>query len=182
MRCSAATAKSDAGAVMIWVLIVAMSGAALALLLPPLLRRPAATENRAAFDMEVYRDQLTEVGRDLERGLINGSEAEDALTEIGRRLLVADRQTETDAAGESAAPTRSARAWFSATAIAVAVPAGAVALYLAVGAPHLADGVRVAQPVVESLDGAGDKQMVALVEELGSKLRDRPDDARGWSL
>lgn len=167
---------------MLWIVIAAMSGGALALLLPPLLRRPAAAKNRAAFDMEVYRDQLTEIGRDLERGLITGREAEDALTEIGRRLLAADRQMETDAAGESTAPTRTARAWFSAAAVAVAVPAGAVALYLAVGAPHLADRVKRIQPMVASQDGARDEKMVALVEELGSKLRDRPDDARGWSL
>ena len=38
-------------------------------------------------DITVYRDQLKEVDRDLERGLLNPEQAEAASTEIKRRML-----------------------------------------------------------------------------------------------
>ena len=106
---------------MVWALIAAMTAAALALLLPPLLRRPTAIADRAAFDMEVYRDQIAEIGRDLGRGLITEREGVDARAEIGRRLLAADRQMSDHAAGEDdgARQADSGRAGPTVAAIAV---------------------------------------------------------------
>lgn len=73
----------------LWLLLAAMTAGALALLLMPLLRKGAAAESRAAYDLAVYRDQLTEIERDLERGLLGPEEAVAARTEIERRMLAA---------------------------------------------------------------------------------------------
>jgi cytochrome c-type biogenesis protein CcmI len=48
----------------------------------------------ARHDMEVYRDQLAEVDRDLADGLVDEAQAEVARTEISRRLLAASRKSE----------------------------------------------------------------------------------------
>ncbi|MCZ6744358.1 MAG: c-type cytochrome biogenesis protein CcmI, partial [Alphaproteobacteria bacterium] len=54
---------------MLWPVLGAMTLAALALLLFPLWRREGATIGREAYDSVIYRDQLDEIGRDLERGV-----------------------------------------------------------------------------------------------------------------
>ncbi len=174
---------------MLWALIAAMTAAALALLVPPLLRRPPGLGARAAFDMEVYRDQIAEIGRDLERGLLTGREAADARTEISRRLLAADRQMTDHAGGDGgddgddgAAPADAGRAGPTVAAIAVLVPVAAVALYLAIGSPWLTQSAPGGGIIAGRSDGPDDAGMAALVEELGRKLRERSDDAEGWAL
>ncbi len=168
---------------MLWLPIAAMTAIALALLLPPLLRRPPDPGNRAAFDMEVYRDQIAEIERDLERGLLSGREAEDARAEIGRRLLAADRQL-TGAAGEDdgGSPADSAHARPMAATVAVLVPMAAVALYLAIGSPWHSDRTPGGGFIAAPGDATGGADMIALVEKLGRTLKDRPDDAKGWAL
>ena len=169
---------------MLWALIAAMTAAVLALLLPPLLRRPTGIRDRAAFDMEVYRDQNAEIGRDLERGLITEREAVDARAEIGRRLLTADRHMSQQTAGEGdgAAPADAGRAGPTVAAIAVLVPVAAVALYLAIGSPWLTQSTPGGGTIAERSDEPDGARMAALVEALGRRLKDRPDDADGWAL
>ena len=63
---------------MIWALFALMALAVVAALLWPLLRNPPAPAERAAYDMNVFRDQLAEVERDLARGVLTTGEAEAA--------------------------------------------------------------------------------------------------------
>ena len=49
----------------------------------------------AAYDLDVYRDQLKEVERDLARGVVSESDAERARTEVSRRILQADAAVKT---------------------------------------------------------------------------------------
>jgi cytochrome c-type biogenesis protein CcmH len=158
----------------VWIAIAVIAAVALAMLLAPLLRRDTAQEGRAAFDARVYRDQLAEVQRDAERGVITGAEAEAARTEIARRLLAAD-----DAAKADAGPKQTGRSSLTALMVAICVPAMALFLYLAGGAPDLPG--RPA-PAVTATTGGDGRSMEALVAELGQKLAQRPDDARGWAL
>jgi cytochrome c-type biogenesis protein CcmH len=58
---------------------------------------------------------------------------------------------------------------------AAALPACAIGIYLAFGDPS---SLRV-RPAAAKLD---DAQIVAMVENLAAKVRERPDDARGWAL
>ena len=44
-----------------------------------------------AHDLRVYRDQLSEVDRDLARGILDTDAAARARAEVGRRILAADR-------------------------------------------------------------------------------------------
>lgn len=170
---------------MVWAVMAAMTAAALAFLLPPLLRHPTAMRGRADFDMEVYRDQIEEIGRDLDRGQITLREAEDARTEIGRRLLAADRQSGDPPADPPAAAPGGRPRWMAA-AVAAVVPVAALALYYALGSPLL-PGATPGKSTVAGSDespngGPNAQQMAALVDQLGRKLAERPDDAGGWAL
>ena len=75
----------------LWIVLAALTVAALAWVGWPLLRPRQMGESRAAYDTAVYLDQLDELERDRARGLIDESQAEAAKTEIERRLLAAAR-------------------------------------------------------------------------------------------
>jgi cytochrome c-type biogenesis protein CcmH len=116
-------------------------------------RREAAP--RAAHDAQVFRDQLAEVARDVERGVLSADEARSARIEIGRRLLAADAE-----AGRSQA-LRPAPRWASAAlavAIVVAAPLAGLWLHDRIGAPDLpdqpaalrAEGLRPGQAAAEA--------------------------------
>src|SRR5262245_43140452 len=118
---------------MIWAVFMAMTLAAAGALLIPFLRQRDSDPSRAAYDVEIYRDQLAEIDRDLQRGLIGEAEAKAARTEIGRRALAADA-AERSGAKQAAAPQALPLAVL---ALAVAAPLGAFVLYLDLGSPHL---------------------------------------------
>ena len=114
---------------LIAILVLILTGAAL--ILPLLRRAPAVPE--ATRGLAIYRDQLAEIERDLEAGLITETEAGSARTEIERRILKAAEQQPERAASEPGVRM------FLAGLILGAVPAATVALYLAVGTPNAPD-------------------------------------------
>src|SRR4051812_15334997 len=116
---------------MIWTVFALMTGAAVMAVLWPLSRRPAADEDGP--DAPFYREQMAEIERDLERGLLSPAEAEAARIEAGRRLLRAmpAGRAASDMVGEPALRRRRA-----ASAVALsAVPLLALALYRAYRSP-----------------------------------------------
>ena len=85
---------------MFWIICAALTGAVGLAIMAPLLRaRGDAAQPAAAFDLRVYRDQLQEVERDLERGVIAPDDAVRLRTEIGRKVLDADRRLSQVTAG-----------------------------------------------------------------------------------
>ena len=169
----------------LWITIAVLTAVALGLLLVPLARRgraPAPT--RAAYDITVYRDQLAEVDRDLERGLFGDDQAHAARIEIQRRMLAAGAE---DGSGGTEKPARPRPRGSVAViaAIAVAVPAGAVGLYLYLGSPG-APGQPFAERGTATAGAdaeAGDQEgLRAVVGRLAERLLRNPDDLNGWLL
>lgn len=151
-----------------------MTGAAIAALLRPLSRRIEAEADHRELDL--YKDQLAEISRDLERELIEPVEAEAAKVEVSRRLIAAADALEkrkAEGAGKRGKARRS-----TALAIIVALPAISLAIYLALGSPALPDlpfSQRMAAPV--------DKlPLDALVLRVEQHLKDDPKDIRGWEV
>ena len=72
----------------LWLFLAAITALALVLMLRPLLWGPRGGATREALETAFYRDRLSEVKRDLERGLLSPAEAEAAETEIARRMLI----------------------------------------------------------------------------------------------
>ena len=68
---------------------VALAVLAVGAVLAPLWRS-RASEAAEDTDIDIYRDQLLEVERDLARGVLDEAEAERTRTEVSRRLLTAD--------------------------------------------------------------------------------------------
>ena len=122
-----------------WITTTLMALAVAGLLSLALLRGRGAKEAEApaAYDLKVYRDQLKEVDRDLERGVIAPEDAERTRTEISRRILAADAQA---AASAKISGTASSRASQSAAILLVlAIGGGSLGLYWVLGAPGYGD-------------------------------------------
>jgi cytochrome c-type biogenesis protein CcmH len=168
----------------------------LATLLRAIWRARAETRVAADFDLAVYRDQLTEIERDIARGTIPADEGARLRTEIQRRLLEADRS-----ARKAPAAAVARAGWGVAVLIAVIMGAGVYG-YWHLGAPGypdlplqtrfaLAEDARANRPSqaeaeaqlppAQQREGV-DPSFLDLMEKLRQAVQDRPDDLRGLEL
>ncbi|MFH1806192.1 MAG: c-type cytochrome biogenesis protein CcmI [Pseudomonadota bacterium] len=185
----------------IWIIITAVTLLVAGYVLWPLLQSgraadaPGNGDNTAddtvpdelTRDLAVYRDQLDEIGRDIERGVLSGEQATAARIEVQRRILATDQRIQ-DRAGKAkpggAAIVRPIVAGF----VAISILAG-LGLYLDLGSPQTPDrpivsradeiaAVRASQQQDQSRQGALNRA----VADLSNRLIENPDDLEGWEL
>lgn len=159
----------------LWIILLLMTAAAVMAVLWPLSRHRALAVQQVNPDTQFYREQIAEIERDRERGVLLPSEAEAAKAEAGRRLLRAAGMTGGDnAVGEPALRRRRAA---SALALSV-IPIMALALYGAFGSPHL-----LTHPPDRQAQVSGDKMdLMAAVAQIEAHLAQNPQDGRGWEV
>ncbi|OAN48114.1 c-type cytochrome biogenesis protein CcmI [Paramagnetospirillum marisnigri] len=161
---------------MIWFVFAAMTALAVGGILRPLLRPTVASASRADYDLTVYRDQLEEITRDVERGLLSADQAEAARTEIQRRMLASAEAEKFLAKPDIRAGRRIAMA------IVVVLPLFALGFYMSLGAPELPDrpyAGRAAQ-IAEMKERSATIQ--GMVSRLAERLKASPDDGKGWAM
>lgn len=159
----------------VWAASGLLVAGALGLILWPLLRSPRTAAALGSHDLEVYRDQLAELERDLDRGLIDADEAGAARAEIQRRVL------STGDAAERTAPPPAGRRRITAAALAILVPAAAGTIYFDHGAPKLPGQPFAEQQERRALtDQARQRDSAARIAELERRLENSPDDLAGW--
>ena len=137
-------------------------------------RRPAQTApDAAAHDVSVYKDQLGEIERDLERGAIGTSDAEQARTEIARRIVKLDRD-----AGKTQVRSSGTISKALATIAVLSIPLVSWGLYGFLGSPDLPS-----QPLSARLNKdpatSTPEELVARAE---AYLTQNPNDGRGWDV
>ena len=159
---------------MIWAAFGGLVLLVMAALLWPLLRTPQSSENRAAYDFMVFQDQLKEVERDLERGVLTKDEVDAARIEIQRRIL---------AASKVSSPTLGfrSRAWRAGLAggVALVLPSIALAIYLPIGVPTL-PGASTTQRM--AMAAAQADETIQLLDQLARHVVTNPTDVDGWGL
>jgi cytochrome c-type biogenesis protein CcmH len=155
----------------LWLVLAVMTAIALAFVLIPLSRRESAGAPRLDYDVEVYRDQLAEIDRDLELDVISAEEAEAAQNEIRRRLL--------EAADRPVGAVTSAGRRVVALVVAVVLPVGALITYLSVGSPDAPSLIASQQfGAAESAEAA--RQAERHLEELQARAEANRDDGAAW--
>ncbi len=181
-----------------WIATAAFSVLVVVLLMRTVLRPRQAMAPAAAYDVQVYRDQLKEVERDVARGVLTQDDASRARTEVSRRLLEADR------ALQSAQMLDVKSGPFDRLLLGAglaATVAGAFGVYLQIGAPgypdlplaarmEMVDQARQARPTQDIAETQlpfregmpPDPRRAELVEQLRVVMEQRPDDAQGWAL
>ncbi|MGO4834910.1 c-type cytochrome biogenesis protein CcmI, partial [Rhizobiaceae sp. 2RAB30] len=156
-----------------WIVAALLTlGASLAVL-APLARGRRSVATAADHDLEVYKDQLQELERDGQRGLINPAEAEQARAEIGRRILKLGQRTN-DVQGALASPL----ARMAAMVAVLAVPVVSWGLYGYLGSPDLPS-----QPLQARLEADPAKSSIdELVARAEKHLAANPNDGKGWDV
>jgi cytochrome c-type biogenesis protein CcmH len=155
----------------LWFVFALMTAAAIFAVLWPLSKRGTV---RGGSEVVVYRDQLDEIERDRAAGLIGEAEADAARIEVSRRLL---------AAVDDRAPIAEAKPslWrrrMTALAGLLMLPAGATALYLALGSPQLPG-----EPLAVRLKDVHQNDSIAkMISQVEAHLEQSPDDVRGWQV
>src|SRR5258708_5761977 len=154
-----------------WLLAGVMTAVALSFVLVPLLRaRAPAGRSAAEANLEALRCQRRELEADVAAGVIAPEARDEGLAELVQRA-----EADLSAAPAPVVADRK-RSWIPAAIAAIAIPTAAFGLYLAIGAPLAAD------PRMTSAGAMGSKDVAELVDRLAQKVRERPDDARGWAL
>lgn len=179
-----------------WIVAIVVAAATAALVLFPLIRgrREGAAPDRADYDIAVFKDQLAEVDRDLERGLLDRERADAARLEIQRRVLAERpaRDAASDTAAAEPAQGRRRRSPLLAAALAGAVAVGSFGLYWQLGAPDAPDAPLASRgaPVgrgaaVADADGGDDLSALTMeqaVAQLRQRMEAEPGRLDGWLL
>lgn len=190
-----------------WIVAGVLSAVVVGLILWGYRRGQSATEtapDAADYDIEVFRSQLDELDRDLERGVIEREQAEAARTEIARRLLTADRKR---GMGGDREKKNDFLSGIVPIAVSVVVPFVALGFYVALGSPGMpdfplsgrsdiaeadtqpgsgmADVDRNAQAAAGSMQDMSGEDRQAMIKTMVAGLRKRmeeetPDDPAGW--
>jgi cytochrome c-type biogenesis protein CcmH len=180
-----------------WLAAGAISLLVAFLILLAFLRPRAGASPAAAYDLQVYRDQLKEVDRDVERGILTEAEAIRARTEVSRRILEADRALQ-----EARPPARAAASIAGSSQAGLwPLSQGAVGVYFQIGAPGYPDlplatriaiidearatrpGQAEAEAQVNIREGVAEQpEREELVAQLRTIMEQRPDDAQGMAL
>ncbi len=145
-----------------WLAVMVLCLIALALLLPPLLRRRAGNERR-----RIERELAA-----LKQRLDNG--------EIDPSTHAAERQRLSDALVAELERDAPAPARNLALVLAVLVPTMALGLYFAIGAPQALDPQSLRAPAAANVDAP--QQMDQAIASLEQRLRAQPDNVDGWLL
>jgi cytochrome c-type biogenesis protein CcmH len=174
-----------------WIVCAVLTLAVTALMVTPLLRPKEIGDDNP--DIAIYRAQLEEIDRDLERQLLEPAEADRARTEVARRLLAANNATVKPT--EASKPNR----WLPAAIIVVMLGLG-FGTYWIIGAPGYPDmplqarlaaseEIRANRPAQTALEAAAPvppapdvpDEYRAAVEQLRLIAPTRPDDLEAWS-
>ncbi|MEM1236800.1 MAG: c-type cytochrome biogenesis protein CcmI [Pseudomonadota bacterium] len=181
--------------IVFWAIVIVLTGVVVTVLVrTAFLASDQADPSETDKDSNIYKAQLAEVERDLERGTISKEDAESLRAEIARKLLAAHGASQ---------PQEKRATPLLPTVLAGAVTAAlGVGLYGYLGAPGYGDmplsarlsametrsGERPSQEVAQraflatTTIPAPQQRHIDLVDQLRAAVADRPEDLRGLAL
>lgn len=160
-----------------WLIAVAMVLLALALVIPPLLKRHSDDDiNRSDQNIVSARDRLLELQRELDEGLITQREFDQAKSEL-EISLHADLQQENSASNVNKFDGR----WIS-LVVTILIPAFAGGMYLYLGTPSAITVEKQQAPDPHKNQAGQLPDTDEIITALEARLKSTPEDARGWYL
>ncbi len=164
----------------VWMVIIVVLAASLAVIVWPIVAEGQEEASPAAYDIAIYKDQLDELKRDVERGVLSAEEARRAETEIARKLLAAKARAEQDeASGRRISPTVRRLA---AAGVVLVTTGAALMMYQGAGAPGLPSQPFAAREDLRRQQAEQFEDIKRQIARLEAFLQDNPDDSRGWRL
>jgi cytochrome c-type biogenesis protein CcmH len=149
---------------------------AVAAILFPLLRRnvTGAVIERGAANLQLLRDQLSEIDADLLGGVLSADQYDSARADLERRVLDESQQ----APGASAGAATGKR-WRTPVVIGLLIPVFAVVMYFYVGD---VDGLDVEAYMQREAATITPETVDSMVRQLAQRLEEEPDDVEGWAM
>ncbi len=167
----------------LWILLAAIGGLAVAVLLLPFFRTTKILPTREAQEAAILRDRIGEIQREREQGILSAAEADAAKAELSRGLISLTRygqETEEQPTENRSLKGAPKGAYLAAVA---ALPFAALITYGLIGSPGQAGqpfAERATSPD-EATQHAG-SDMEASMNKLAQRLEENPGDLDGWIL
>lgn len=161
-----------------WVVAVALLLAVVALLAVPLIRRADAVGQAVDHDrsnVTLFQDQLSELERDRDHGLLTGEQFEQARIELGQRLL-----SDIDETRDRVASPVGPRGMPWRYAVLACVPIATLLGYIVLGTPEAMDPSALRSAQGGSAEHSATLEQLA--ERLSQRLEKNPDDTEAWVL
>ena len=151
----------------------------------------------ASKDLLIYKDQLVEVEKDIEKGVLSKSESDAAKIEVSRRILLADKRSKIEKQTSSNSQNHNKIITFI---ILIFILAGSLSIYAFLGNPRLPDmplqtrlaeikelrSQRISQEEAELLVPdeiiEAPSDYLTLVSKLRDAMKERPNDMQGLRL
>ena len=178
-----------------WIISGILIVVALLFIVPTLLMKGKKEEEerveRDAVNITVYRDQLTELEKDLENDILTQDQYNQSKQELQQRMLQDIPEEQTDATVKS--PNKIANIAVS-TLITMALPISAIYLYLEIGdtrgllpQAQLASATQMQQsgggaPAGGSGTPEGHDNFMSVLDNLITRLNNNPEDIEGWFM
>ncbi|MET3107308.1 cytochrome c-type biogenesis protein CcmH [Oxalobacteraceae bacterium GrIS 2.11] len=166
---------------MFLVLVAGLVAAALLFVLPTLMRSKnsgTGASLSSEVNLQVLRDQLRELDRDLGAGIINQDDYQSAKLELERRVS-------TDVLSDSPSVTHAPEKLSMVVGIGLLIPVVAISLYLYLGSPLT---IEAPSAQTEANQAATDpanptpEQIAKMVAQLEQHLKQDPSDATGLAM
>lgn len=159
-----------------WIVAGLLMAGALLFVLPPLLgRRPiSGGASHSQVNLNIYRDQLRELDRDLEMEVIAREQYEASRREIEKRVLE-------ESADASDVPAPAQVQWTLVSVVGVLLPAMAIGLYLTLGTPAALSG-KDGVAADDASHAVTPERIEAMVRNLAERLKANPEDGEGWLM
>ena len=158
----------------LWLAASALTIGTLAAILPGLIKtRSSAAASRSETNIAIAREREGDLRKELLEGLISDAEYDAARAEIEQSLAL-------DLDTQSSKGTDPSPSLFSAAAISALLPIAAIGIYLLIGSPT---ALNVSSSSVDLGPETQDPPDIdTMLDQMKSRLADRPDDLRGWTL
>ena len=175
----------------LWAVMTVMCSIAAVLVSVPLIRRYEHRKDLAGAGTGIFADQLKELERDRNLGLIDSNDADLARTEIERRLITAVKNVTEP---RPISPVWRTAALASATGLVVL---GSINIYALRGRPDLVQSppavptaesaqapaqIQQDNTAVPTAGAAATGEVGTMIAKLAKRLEENPGDAEGWRM
>ncbi|MEM9249176.1 MAG: c-type cytochrome biogenesis protein CcmI [Pseudomonadota bacterium] len=180
-----------------WIVAAGLAALVSGLIVLALVRTRRVEEELERFDIQIYRDQLSTVDKDVARGIVSEDEADRLRTEIKRRILDADKAR---SGSDTSAGTPAGLTGAVAVLCALVVMGGSAALYQGLGAPgypdlplagriEAAETARLNRPSQAEAEASvtpstvdATEEFLDLMDQLRAAVAERPEETQGLVL
>jgi len=166
---------------MFLMLVAGMVAAALLFILPTLLRSKntgAGASLSSEVNLQVLRDQLHELERDLDAGIISQDDYQSAKLELERRVS-------TDVLSDPPTVTHAPEKLSMVVVIGLLIPVVTISLYLYLGSPLTIEAPSAqteANQIAVDPANPTPEQIAKMVAQLEQHLKEDSNDATGWAM